>query len=389
MTESKKQKPVKVATDEATIEQKIAEIKANALEEFRKNATNAIKAGSNLSRGEREELISMQAMGVLSSALFAISGLKNKPVEDVKEADDLVKSMEEISEELLSPDPKDLVGLHELSLVDLNKAVTVMRHHSLQANRDFNRKYSWFYRLLGRHKRRIRSSDFRKKEDYCTKFVQDAEADLKFNPKDDESIVTTLKEFINKISEGERLDFNLIGTLEALREHSDMIEACVAIESLIASGKYESHPISEYIRKSFNNCVFNRYNTSRYEIDDPHLEWVIDVGYFQPKVPGNTYTNIKRVKAETVDNIVDVLVKLSNTPLHAVSSVSSLVSAVVLQNTPPLGITSTLENHLSSKSMHEAETEYLRLCLTIALRERMIILFEDRLKKAHGNPQPQ
>lgn len=387
MTESKKQKPVKVAMDDATIEQKIAEIKANAVEEFRKNATNAVKAGSNLSRGEREELISMQAMGVLSSALFAISGLKNNPVEDVKEADDLVKSMEEISKELLSPDPKDLVGLHELSLVDLNKAITAMRHNSLQANRDFNRKYSWFYRLLGRHKRRIRGIDFRKKEDYCIKFVQDAEADLKFNPKDDESIVINLKEFINKISESRRLDFNLIGTLEAMRESNAMIEACVAIESLIASGKYESHPISEYIRKSFNNCVFNRYNTSRYEIDDPHLEWVIDDSYFLPKVSGNDF--LKRVKAETVDNIVDVLVKLSNTPLHAVSSVSSLVSAVVLQNTPPLGITSTLENHLSYKSMHEAETEYLRLCLTIALRERMIILFEDRLKKAHGNPQPQ
>lgn len=387
MSEAKKQKPVKVAMDDATIEQKIAEIKANALKDFRKNAELSIKTNSNLSHSDREELISMQAMGVLSSALSAISCLKDSPISDSNELDGLVKSMEEISKELLSPDPKDLVGLHELSLVDLNKAITVMRHHSLQANRDFNRKYSWFYRLLGRHKRRIRSSDFRENEDYCAKFVQDAEADLKFNPKDDESIVINLKEFINKISESRRLDFNLIGTLEAMRESYAMIEACVAIESLIASGKYESHPISEYIRKSFNNCVFNRYNTSRYEIDDPHLEWVIDDSYFLPKVSGNDF--LKRVKAETVDNIVDVLVKLSNTPLHAVSSVSSLVSAVVLQNTPPLGITSTLENHLSSKSMHEAETEYLRLRLTIALRERMIILFEDRLKKAHGNPQPQ
>ena len=387
MSEAKKQKPVKVAMDDVTIEQKIAEIKANALKDFRKNAEQSIKTNSNLSHSDREEHISMQAMGVLSSALTAISCLKDSPISDSNELDDLVKSMEEISKELLSPDPKDLVGLHELSLVDLNKAITVMRHHSLQANRDFNRKYSWFYRLLGHHKRRIRSSYFRKKEDYCAKFVQDAEADLKLNPKDDESIVTTLKEFINKIYEGKRLDFNLIGTLEALREHSDMIEACVAIESLIASGKYESHPISEYIWKSFNNCVFNRHNSNHYEIDDPHLEWVIDVGYFQPKVPGNTYTNIKRVKAETVGNIVDVLVKLSRTPLHAVSSVSSLVSAVVLQNTPPLGITSTLENHLSHASMHEAETEYLRLCLTMALRERLIVLFEDRLKKEHGNLQ--
>ena len=101
----------------------------------------------------------MQAMGVLSSALSAISCLKDSPISDSNELDGLVKSMEEISKELLSPDPKDLVGLHELSLVDLNKAITVMRHNSLQANRYFKSRlpfgslryavYSFFLFILG------------------------------------------------------------------------------------------------------------------------------------------------------------------------------------------------------------------------------------------------
>ncbi len=80
MSEAKKQKPVKVAMDDATIEQKIAEIKANALKDFRKNAELSIKTNSNLSHSDREELISMQAMGVLSSALSAISCLKDSPI---------------------------------------------------------------------------------------------------------------------------------------------------------------------------------------------------------------------------------------------------------------------------------------------------------------------